>query len=60
MFGKFKRNKGITLISIIITIIIMLILATISINFILGDSGLFKKAKAAIDIHKKAAVQEEL
>ena len=38
----------------------MLILATIAINVIIGDRGLFKKAKAAIDIHKKAAVQEEL
>ena len=38
----------------------MLILAGIAISFIIGNNGLFKKAKTAIDIHKKTAVQEEL
>lgn len=45
-----KLEKGITLITLVITIIIMLILAAIVLNLSLGDNGLLKKAK---DITKK-------
>ena len=41
-----KRNKGITLVALVITIIILLILATISIQS-LTNTGLFEKAKEA-------------
>ncbi len=41
------KNKGITLISLVITIIILIILAGISVNLILGGNGLFEKAKSA-------------
>lgn len=41
-----KNRKGITLVSLVVTIIILLILAGITINS-LTDNGLFKKAKLA-------------
>lgn len=41
-----KSNKGITLVALVITIIILLILAGISIAT-LGETGLFKNAKDA-------------
>ena len=41
-----KNNKGITLVALVITIIILLILAGITINSLTG-SGLFKKAELA-------------
>ena len=37
---KSKRNKGITLIALIITIVVLLILAGISMNAIVGDNGI--------------------
>ena len=40
-----KNNKGITLISLVITIIILIILAGISINIILLDEGIIGKSK---------------
>ena len=43
-----KENKGITLVALVITIIILLILATISIQS-LTNTGLFEKAKEARD-----------
>ena len=52
---KSKETKGITLISLVITIIIVLILATISIQS-LTNTGLFAKAKEASD--KTAAAEE--
>ena len=42
-----KKIKGITLIALIITIIVLLILAGVTIHMIFGDSGLFAKANEA-------------
>ena len=42
-----KENKAITLIALIITIIVLLILAGVTLNMIMGDSGIFKKAQIA-------------
>jgi type II secretory pathway pseudopilin PulG len=44
---KISSKKGITLIALIITIIIMLILAGVSLNAILGDNGIITKAQEA-------------
>ena len=41
----FKRNKGITLVALVVTIVIMLILAGVTLNIALGENGLFKMAK---------------
>ena len=38
-----KNNKGITLIALVITVIVLLILAGISINMLSGDNGVIKK-----------------
>ena len=51
--NKIKNKKGITLIALIITIIILLILAGVSIAQ-LTDSGLFKKSKLAKEAAKNA------
>ena len=40
-----KQNKGITLVALVVTIIIILILAGISINTLVGDNGIITKAK---------------
>lgn len=42
-----KEQKGITLVALVITIIILLILAGISIATLGGDNGLFNRAKQA-------------
>ena len=54
-----KQNKGITLIALVITIIILLILAGISIASLTG-SGLFEKAKDAKTETLKADSQERI
>lgn len=43
------QNKGITLIALVITIIIVIILATITINSVVGDNGLIKQSDIAKD-----------
>ena len=44
-----NKNSGITLIALVITIIVLLILAGISISMLSGDNGLLKRAGQARD-----------
>ncbi|MDO5557721.1 MAG: BspA family leucine-rich repeat surface protein [Clostridia bacterium] len=53
-------SSGITLIALIITIVIMLILAGITINLTLGENGIFIKAKDAKLRYKNASAKEKL
>ncbi len=55
-----NRNRGITLISLVITIIILLILAGISIAMLTGNNGLLTKANIASEETKKATYKEVL
>ena len=54
-----KKEKGITLIALIITIIVMLILVAVTINVAL-NGGLFDKAKTASDQTQRQAIKEQL
>ena len=42
-----KSKKGITLVALVITIVVLLILAGVSINLVLGNNGIIAKAKEA-------------
>lgn len=42
-----KSQKGITLVALIITIIVMLILVSVTLTIVLGENGLINKAKEA-------------
>ena len=57
---KIKReNKGITLISLVITIIVLLILATVTIIALSGDNGILTRAKEAKEKTQQAQKDEE-
>ena len=61
MRGKeFKSEKGITLIALVITIIVLLILAGISIAMLTGDNGILNKVTTAKEETIKAQYEEEL
>ena len=47
-----KNKKGITLVALVVTIVVLLILAGVSINLVLGNNGIIAKAKEA---EKKSA-----
>ena len=49
--SKVINSKGITLISLVITIIVMLILTGIAINLIFGENGILTKAKLAKQVY---------
>ena len=54
MRKNLKNQKGITLIALVVTIIILLILAGISIATLTGENGLLNKANVAKEESKKA------
>ena len=60
MRKNLKNQKGITLIALVVTIIILLILAGISIATLTGENGLLNKANVAKEESKKAEYKEEL
>ena len=53
---KTKEMKGITLVALVVTIVVLLILAGVSINSVLGENGIIIKAKEAAE--KTATAQE--
>lgn len=53
-----KNQKGITLIALVITIIVLLILAGVAIAMLSGDNGILTRAKLAADNSKKGALLE--
>ena len=55
-----KKKEGITLIALIITIIVLLILAGVSIAMITSQDGIITKAVDAKSSMKKAEIQEAL
>ena len=42
-----KNKKGITLVALVVTIVVLLILAGVSINLVLGNNGIIVKAREA-------------
>ena len=60
MKQKLKQSKGITLISLVVTIIILVILAGVTISLILGNDGIVEKAKEAKAVTSVATAQENL
>ena len=56
---KNKQEKGITLIALVVTIIIMLILAGISIKLAIDNNGVIENAKEAKDQYEQAQANDE-
>mgnify|MGYP004520817923 FL=1 len=55
-----KNKKGITLVSMVVTIILLLILAGVSIRTLGGENGLITKTKMAKEENRKAEYKEKL
>ena len=53
-----QKNKGITLIALVITIIVLLILAGVSLSLVVGEDGIIKRAVNAKKIAEDAEIHE--
>ena len=54
-----KQNKGVTLIALVVTIVVLLILAGTTIAMLTGDNGIIARAAKAKEETDKAASEEE-
>ena len=55
-----KKENGITLVALVITIIVLLILAGVTISMVIGNNGILTQANTAKNDNKKASALEEL
>ena len=55
-----KSNTGITLITLVITIVVLTILAGVSINTVVGDDGIIQKAKEQAEATRRASAEEDM
>ena len=60
MIKKVKLENGITLIALVVTIVVLLILAGITISLVFGSNGVIKKVQEANENTKIAQVREQL
>ena len=56
---KLKETKGITLIALVVTIVVLLILSGVSINLILDNNGVIENAKEAKNQYEQAQTEED-
>ena len=57
---KIKQEEGITLIALVVTIVVLLILAGVSISLVLNNNGVISKAKDAKNSTEKGQAQDEV
>ncbi len=55
----FKKEKGITLVALVVTIVVLLILAGVSISLVLDQNGIINKGKEAKTEYQNAANYEK-
>ena len=55
-----KKENGITLIALVITIIVLLILAGVSLSLVLGENGILNQSTKAVKTTEETNVKEEI
>ena len=54
----FKKESGITLVALVVTIIVLLILAGVAISLTIGNNGIFNRAQEAANTWRNAETNE--
>ena len=54
-----KKENGITLIALVVTIIVLLIMAGVTISFLVGENGILGNAEKAAEETKKLKIKKE-
>ena len=54
-----RKAKGVTMLALVVTIIVLLILAAITLSLAVGENGIIKRAQLARDKAKNASIAEE-
>ena len=56
---KIKSKSGITLVALVVTIVVLLILAGVSLNLVIGNDGIIRRAKEAQERYRQASENEQ-
>ncbi len=56
---QIKSKKAITLVALVVTIVVLILLAGVSINLVIGNNGIMQKAKEAKEGMEQAAKEEQ-
>lgn len=54
-----KKKNAITLVALVVTIIVLLILAGVTLSFVAGENGILKRATDAVEVNEIATAQEQ-
>ena len=54
-----REEKGITLVALVVTIIVLIILAGVTLNIVLDNDGIINKAKQAAEDYENAQREEQ-
>ena len=54
------KEQGVTMLSLVVTIVVLLILSGITIKFALNDNGVIKQSKLASEKYKNSTIQEQI
>ena len=57
---KIKKNDGITLVALVVSIIVLILLAGASINLVIGNNGIMQKAAKGKEDYAGAAINEQM
>ena len=57
---QMKKQEGITLVALVITIIVLLILAGVSISLVVGNNGVLTQASNAVTTNNVAGIREKV
>ena len=55
-----KNERGITLLALVVSIVVLLILAGVSVNAIVGDNGILKQASNSVEAKRDATAEEDV
>ena len=55
----YKNEKGITLVALVVTVVILLILAGVALNLVIGENGIITKAKTSQNVYDNAVAKEQ-
>ena len=55
----FKKEKGITLVALVVTIVVLLILAGVSLSLVISNQGILTRSKAAATNYTNTAAEEK-
>ena len=56
---KIRAESGITLVALVVTIIVLILLAGVSINLVIGNNGIMQKAAKGREDYTGAAINEQ-